>query len=152
MFQNEAVLGFLDSTDLSGQNLVITSTRVIILKNRTARIGGIIGVILAVILVYLLGIIVGFIIGLGIVAVILKLTSKPKDYRKVSIESLLSLDHEEINYPQIEKVELKKNKVKFFYVVQGERRKKKQWQINGALYQQNLDLLNKVLFDKLIIK
>ena len=152
MSQAENVVGILELDDITGRRLIFTSARVIIMKNRGAAAGGAIGIIIMVLLIIFLGWLIGFILGFVAALVIGKLAGKPKDYSRVTVESLLSMNHEEINYPQIEKVELKKNRLKFFYVVYGGDRKKKQFAIHRSLYQQNLDLLGKVLFDKIIVK
>jgi hypothetical protein len=152
MSSDENVQGILDSTDISGQSLVFTSTRLIVIKNRGAATAGSIGVILMVLLIVFFGIFIGLILGFIAILLTSKLTGKPKDYSKVSVESLLSMSQEVINYPQIEKVEIKKNKLKFFYIMYGGDRKNKQLAFNPSLYQQNLDLLNRVLFGKVIAK
>ena len=73
-------------------------------------------------------------------------------YRRVTVESLLSVNHEEITYSQIEKVEVKykKDKLKFFYVDPTRGIKKKQFSIE-IINQQDLELLNSVLPSKVIV-
>jgi hypothetical protein len=148
--QNEGILAILES---GSQSLIFTSRRLVIMKNRGAAVGGAIGVVIMVVLVILLGYLIGLVLGLVATVIIGVLIGKPNDFSKVSVESILSMNHEEINYPQVEKVELKQGRLKFFYVVYGGARKKKQFIIkNGSLHQQNLALLNSVLPGRVIEK
>jgi hypothetical protein len=159
--QAENVLGYIQVFDTSGQTLVFTTTRLIVVKNRATKIGSNIAVILGVICLFFIGIlampyvgvlggmVVGGIVTFILVSVIVALTHKSIDYCKVSVASILCMSHDEIDYTQIEKVEVDKKKVTFFYVTQGEQRKKK-WKF---LYcPKNLDVLNNALSGKIILK
>jgi hypothetical protein len=147
---NEGILEILES---GSQSLIFTSRRLIIMINRGAAVGSGIGIVIMIVLIISVGYLIGLILGLVATVIIGVLVGKPKDYSKVSVESILSMNHEEIYYPQVEKVELKKSKLKFFYVVYGGARKKKQFIIkNGSLHQRNLALLNSVLPGRVIEK
>jgi hypothetical protein len=146
---NEGILAILES---GAQSLIFTSRRLIIMKNRGAVAGSAIGIVIMVVLIIFFGYIIGLIVGLVATVIIGVLIGKPKDFSKVSVESILSMNHEEINYPQVEKVELKYGSLKFFYVYGGARMKKQFVIKNGSLHQQNLALLNSVLPGRVIEK
>jgi hypothetical protein len=80
-----------------------------------------------------------------------------KELSKVPIGSLLRMKHEEVTYSQVEKVvfwgEKKLNgklvqHLGFSYIISGKGKKEKRFDIEGTMYQENLEMLNTVLCGK----
>jgi hypothetical protein len=167
MFQNETIVGSLESKDRTGHTLVFTSARIIILKNRKATTiidkFAIFFVIISCFFIFvgpfLLGIITSLIVGVPAIIVCAGIAAyadsraqkTKKDYRNVTLESLLSLNHEEIDYSQIEKVELMGYTAKLFYIAPSGNRKKKQFGLEGTMYEQDVALLKRVLPNKVSV-
>ncbi len=166
MVQNETIVDILETEGRRSPNLVFTSTRLIIIRNLYGKIMDILMTfaVCAFIFIYpgtfLVGVIRTMLIIIPVILVLIVIgaifVSKSgkiaESYRKATLESLLSLKHEEIAYSQIEKIEFtfNKNELKLFFVAG--RTEKKDFRIVGTMYQQNLDLLNSLFPGKVFVK
>ena len=151
-YEDEKIIGIIEP-GASNQSLIFTTTRVLIVKSRSALVSGAAGAIVGVVSVILFGILIGIFLGIVIMAICNKVAGKPKDFSKVSIESILKMEHKEILYNQIEKVEMRKGSTKFFYMDFDGKKKKTQFATqNGKRHEYYVELAHKVLQDRVVVK
>jgi hypothetical protein len=127
-------------------------------KNRSTLVSAL-GFVLAVICLFLFsiafGMLFGIIVGISVVVIFSLLRTKftkPKDFSKVSLESILKIKHEEISYSQIEKVEMEKGAYQILLYGRCKEKAESIRSRNGKRHKHNVSLIREVLHDRVIIK
>jgi hypothetical protein len=158
--EDEKVIESIES-GVSNKSLVFTTNRVMMVRNRSWLATGFFWVLVGILASFVVYIFyrsyIGAILTLIMFAVLGKVASRThsEDFNKASLESILSIEHQEINYNQIEKVEMRSGPrwATFFYTDSNGKKKTMVFTIdNGDRYEHLVDVTRKILQDKVLVK
>jgi len=158
--EDEKVIESMES-GVSNKSLIFTTNRVLMVRNRSWLTTGFFWVLVGILASFVVYIFyrsyIGAILTLIMFAVLGKVASRAhgEDFNKASLGSILSIEHQEINYNQIEKVEMmsKPHYATFFYTDANGKKKTMIFTMdNDKRYEYLVDVARRILQDKVLFK